>query len=104
LDALRQRLPLTELHYEVIDVVLSPDIVQRADVRMIERRDGPRFTLEADPPPGVLCEIGGEDLDGNRTSKTRVERAINLPHSAGSDRSDDLVRPEACAGPQVHGA
>ena len=35
------------LHDEVMDAVLHPDVVERADVRMIQAGDNPGFALEA---------------------------------------------------------
>src|SRR6185436_11095339 len=46
LDAIRERLALDQLHDEVEIVPFAPDIVDDADVRMIERGDEPRLALE----------------------------------------------------------
>ena len=43
LDAIGQRRPLDQLHHQIV----GPDVVERADVRMVERGDGARFALEA---------------------------------------------------------
>jgi hypothetical protein len=52
LQALGQRLPLQELHHQVIDLVLAADVVQRADVGVVQGRDGFGFPLQALPRLG----------------------------------------------------
>ncbi len=42
----RERLALEVLHDEIGDAVLLADVVQRADVRVIELRDRPRLAVE----------------------------------------------------------
>lgn len=44
-----QRLPLEILHHQIINSVLVADVIERADVRMIEAGNGARFTLESLP-------------------------------------------------------
>ncbi len=50
------------------DQVIRTDVVQRADVRMIQRRNGPSFALEA------LAVRGFEDLDGDDAVEARIAR------------------------------
>ena len=45
-DARRQRLAFEMLHHQEVDALVAADVVQRADVGMIQRRDGPRLALE----------------------------------------------------------
>ena len=42
-----QRDAVQVLHDQEVDAVLTPDVMERADVRMIQRRDRARFALEA---------------------------------------------------------
>ncbi len=44
-----QRFSLNVFHDEEVAAVLVPDVVDRADMRMVERGDGTRFALEAKP-------------------------------------------------------
>ena len=46
-QAVGQRLALEELHHQVVGAVLVPDVEERADVRVAERRDGARLAREA---------------------------------------------------------
>jgi len=67
---------------------------------MIELRDRACFAIE----PFAELRIGGErlreNLDGNRTIEARVARLVDLPHAAGPEGGEDLVRAEADAGLQ----
>ena len=47
LQPVRQRFAFQVLHHQVVDSVLLADVVQRADVGMIQAGDGARFALEA---------------------------------------------------------
>ena len=68
------------------------------DVGMIERRQHLRFTVE----PRQSLRIAGEHVRQNFyrdfTLQLEVARTIHLAHAAGSQRRDDLVRPEASVG------
>ena len=81
---------------------MPADVVDGADVRIVQRGDGARFLLEALPRFRIGRERAREHLDGNRAIEPRVARAIDLAHAAGADRGDDLVRTKACAGLERH--
>ncbi len=49
-----QRRPVQQLHHEKIDVLVAADVVNGADVRMAQRRDGLRLTLKAVAPFRVV--------------------------------------------------
>ncbi len=103
LQPLGERPPLAVLHHQVVDAVLLPDIVQSTDVGVIQRRDGPRFPLEADPEPGVARELRREDFDRDVPRQTRIPREIDLAHPARADALDDLVGPEPGSPLDLHG-
>ena len=88
----RQRTSLEEFHDEVV----RPDVVQLTDVRVIERRDRAGFAFEA------VAEFGGRLLDGDEPVQPRVARLVDLAHSAGADRFEDVVRAEPRARLQGH--
>ena len=69
--------------------VLEPE--DRRDVRMIERGEDFRFALKAREPIGVGCQRRWQDLHGDPALQARVRRAIDLTHSAGTERRQDLV-------------
>src|SRR5438034_8622161 len=78
------------------------DIEQRADVRMLERRDGARLALEAITELRVGSELSRQHLDRNGPVQRRVARAIDLAHPARPERREDLVRAEAPARCKTH--
>ena len=87
---------------QVVGVALASDVEQRADVRMVERRDGPRLALEAGAHLGVGRQVLGQHLDRDVAPEARVARAVHLAHAAGAERGDDLVGSEPGPGGQCH--
>ena len=49
--------------HQVVDSVLMTDVVQHADIRMIEIRDGLSFLLEALFAYGIRGKLCGQNLD-----------------------------------------
>ena len=76
------------LHHQVI----GSYVVNRADVRMIERGDRAGFAFQ----PVHVFRV--EKLNGDFTAEPRVEGAINFAHAAGAQQRKDLVRshPSPC--------
>jgi hypothetical protein len=64
---------------------------------VIQRGHGASLTLKASQAVCIVRHPGGQDLDGNVTSQTRVAGAKHLAHPPGSDRTEDLVRAEFVA-------
>ena len=90
---------LDELHHQRADAPARSSMPDGADVRMVERGEHPRFTLESRQPLG----IGGsarENLDGHFAPEPGVAGALDLAHAAGAEPLDDLVRPDV---PAQHG-
>src|SRR5438105_3539784 len=78
------------------------DVVQRADVRMIQRGDRVGFALEALAMLGVHRQIWREHFDGDVAVQARIARAIDFAHPARAERREDFVWAEARAGGQRH--
>ena len=77
----RQRLSFEQFEHEIVGVVLAADVVQPADVRVIQRRDGFGLACEACPEVGVGGQRWREDLHGNAAVQARVARPIHLAHA-----------------------
>ena len=75
------RFALHQLH----DDVVRADVVQRANIRVIERRDHFRFPLK------TLVELFGGDLDGDIAAQARIASPIDLAHAAGAELAQDFV-------------
>src|SRR5262245_2610877 len=89
-----QRLPVQILEHEVARAIVFTDVVDRADVRMAQRRDRTRLAFEA------LAERPADRLDRDQPIEPRVARLPHLAHAAGAKGGQDLVRAEAGAGDQ----
>ena len=102
-DPIGQRLPLEILHHEEIDAILLADVVEDADVRMVQRRDDTRFPIE----PLTELRIGRErrrkDFDGDRAIQAGVTRSVHFAHAARADGGLDFIRTEASSGYERHG-
>ena len=90
-QAVSQSLAVQELHDQVIGAVLMPDVVQGADVGVIQRGDGSRFTVEALLGLSVVRQVRRQDLDRDGAVQPRVARAIHFAHAPCAHRRDDLV-------------
>jgi hypothetical protein len=77
-----------QFHHQII----RANIVEDADIRVIQGRDGVRFPFEAS------AETHGSDLDGNCAIEAQVSGFIDGAHAAGSERRQDLVRSKLRAG------
>ena len=81
-----ERFALEELHDdERLLLRCFADVVDGADVRVVQRGDRPCFTLKP-----LAREVGAgeprrQHLDGDLAVEARVARAIDLAHTAGAD-------------------
>src|SRR5262249_46148949 len=79
-----------------------PEVVERNDVRVRERRHGLGLALEARERVGALGELGRENLDGDVAVQTRVPRPVDLAHPACAERRKDLEGAEPRPGDGRH--
>ena len=70
------------------------DIVQRADMRMIQAGEGAGLMLET-LACGIAIEMRSQDLNRDRTVEPCIAGAIHLAHAAGPDGRNNLVRTKA---------
>ena len=83
--------------------LVASDVVERADVRMVQRRRWPALRARTCPGVRLPRQVIGQDLDGHRSIEPRVAGPIDLAHPTGADERDDLVVAQAGAGSQGHG-
>ena len=93
-DTCGQRLTFEQFEHEVLGVVLSTDVVQAADVRVIERRDRLGLALEAGAELRVGRQLRREHLHRDLAVKARIAGLIHLAHASGPDEREDLVGAE----------
>ena len=96
-DAVVERLTLDVLHDQEVRAVLVADIVQGADVGMVETGNGVGFTTEARQPLRITGEVFRKDLDGDGPSETGVGSLVDFAHPARTDLADDLIWAQARA-------
>src|SRR6185369_13740864 len=102
LDFVPEVRPFDELADEVRSLSLPPDVEDRHDVRVGERRGRPGLELEPSEAVGVRRIDRRERLDRDLAPEPRVARAVDLPHAAGAEWGEDLVRTEAAADGECH--
>jgi hypothetical protein len=99
---LGQRFALDQLHDQIVDVPITADVVEGADVGVVEARRHARLALETRTHIGLLGELGGQDLDRHVTAEPGVPRPVDLAHPPRAERGDDLVRAETGASSELH--
>ena len=67
------------------------DVVDRADVRMVQGRGGTSLAAEALESLTVAGQAGRQKLEGDAPAQTRVLRAIDDTHAASAELVDDTV-------------
>ena len=80
-EARGQRLALHVLHDDEVDAVFVADVVQGADVRVIEGGDRERFALKPGARLRVIEPGGRQDFDRDNAIQPRVARFIHLAHA-----------------------
>ena len=78
------------------DQVVRPDIMQGANVRMIQRGHGVRFALEAFGEPFV------RNLDRDHAIQPCIASFVDLTHPSSAKERDDFIRPQSSCGCQRH--
>ena len=81
-NQLLQRFAVDELH----DQVVRSDVIERANIRMIQSGHRPGFEFEP------LAEFGFGDLDCNCPAQARVARFPYFGHTAGAELAIDFIR------------
>ncbi len=101
-EAIGERLALEIFHDQEVHAVLRADVVQRADVGMIQRRNRAGLALHALFQFGVGGKMIGENLDGDVASEAGVAGAVHLAHSTRTEGRLNFVGAELAARGQGH--
>ena len=94
---------LDEFHHEGGHSPALFEPVDAGDVRVIQRREGLGFTLEAGEPISVVRERLGQDLDRDVAIQLRVAGPEDLPHAAFADAGDNFVDTQTGTGSKGQG-
>ena len=98
----REGVAFEKLHDEVLGLAVTPDVVERADVRVRELRDGLRLSLQPLARLGRGGQPRRQDLDRDLAAQAGVLCAVDLAHSARAERREDLVGAQARSGGESH--
>ena len=91
-DAVRERRALDELEHQRVRARIFLESVDRADVRMIERREQLCLALEARDAVGIGRESIREKFQRDIAVEPRIARAIHLAHAARAESRHELIR------------
>ena len=94
LEPCGERLAVQVLQHQEIDPLVVPDVVQHADVRVIQGRYSLSLALELPFPFGIVAKLGWKHFDRNGSVEARIPGSIDFTHSAGAHRTLDLVGTE----------
>ena len=84
-------LALDELHDDVRARRVFAEVEHGDDVRVAERRRGPRLVAEAREEVGVLAELGPQELDRHVALELRVARPVDRGHAALAEQLEQAV-------------
>jgi hypothetical protein len=74
-----------------------PDVIERADVRMIQRGNGMGLAVKAFAELRVAGHVRRQDFDRDRAIETGIPRFVDFAHPAGAERRDDFIRTQTRA-------
>src|SRR5246500_5812128 len=90
-DQVLQRLPVQKLHGDERLPLVFANLVDRADVGMVERRGGLRLALEPFECLAIARHAVGKKFQGHRTTQARILSFVHNAHSATAQLRDDAV-------------
>jgi len=71
-------------------------------VRVVEGGNGPGLAVEPFEPAGLARDLRRQHFQRDVPAKPSVARTVDLAHSTGTQRGDDLVRTQSGPGSQRH--
>src|SRR5262249_9408318 len=86
-----ERRALQKLHGDESLPLLFADVVDGADVGVIQRRCGPGFALKTRQGLRIKAELGREKLKGYGALQACIHRLVDNTHPPVADFFDDLV-------------
>src|SRR5690348_14351328 len=90
-DEVLQRNPIQELHHDESFVLVLPDVVNGANVGMIQSRGGLRLALKSGQGLWVAEDLIGQELEGNKAMQAGVLGLVHHSHASAANLLDDLV-------------
>src|SRR5437870_7133483 len=90
-------LPLQELHDDKVLSLMLSDLVDGADVRMIQGRGSARFTLEPFEGLMVTGQLLRQKLQGDLTTQGQVFGIVDHAHAAATELFENAVMGDGLA-------
>jgi hypothetical protein len=90
-DPVLQGLALHQLHGDVGLALVLPEVVDGADVRMIQRRGRPGLAAETLQGSGVVGQLLGEEPERHAAAEMGVLGLVHHPHPSTSELLEDRV-------------
>ena len=99
----RQQLALDVLHHDEVGAARFADVVGDRDVGRTQERRGTRLVEQARPAVRIRLELGGEELQRDRTAEPDIFRSIHFAHPAGAKALADAIVLNGRTNQGVHG-
>ena len=103
LDSLSQSLALQILHDQEVDPVFVADVIERANMRVVQGGDGASLTYQPSLLVRIRCYRVWKHLDGNSPVKTNIGGQVHLTHAAFAKLGGYFIRAEPSSGRKRHG-
>ena len=91
MDPLAERLAAQQLHRDVVMTLVLADVVDRADVGVIERGRGARLAPEAAEAGRAFRDVLGKELERDLTAEPGVDRAVDDSHPAPAELGENPI-------------
>ena len=90
-DGVLERQAIEKLHGDERLAFMLVNVVNGADVGMIQRRSGLRLALEAGQSLRIFGDIVGQEFQRDKAAELEVLRLVNHAHAAAAQLLDDAV-------------
>ena len=90
-DPVPERLPLQQFHGDEGSPIGLVNLVDRADVRVVQRGCSLGFPLETAESLCVVGEFVGKELQGDVATELQVFRLVHHAHAPAADLAEDAV-------------
>src|SRR5215469_793036 len=90
-DAFSQEHSLEQLHHDEGTSLMFPDVVNCANIWVIQCRGGLRFAAESLQSLCVSCQFFGQEFEGHKAIQPGVLRFINDTHASAPQPLNDAI-------------
>ena len=90
-ENLEERVPFHELHGNVGTAGVLTDLVDRANVGVVESGSGAGLASEAFQRGGVFAQLVGQKFECHETAKIDVLGLVDEPHAPTAEQLNDAV-------------